>query len=157
MEHVCHVRVGGNVPVADILIERVSVFEHPDHIGDGGRVPVADVLIERRGAVEHGVHAGDVADVPPAYVFVEGGLVLECFCHIGDGGDVPGAYVPVGRNGGRLVVEPQVHGGGEIAIGEDGSRRRRRHPAFLVEEVDGADVGKAALGGVLGADGEDVA
>ena len=29
------------------------------------------------------------------------------------------AYMPVGRNGGRLVVEPQVHGGGEIAIASD--------------------------------------
>ena len=45
-EHLGHVRIGGYVPVADILIEGRGLVEHEGHVSDGGHVPIPDGLVE---------------------------------------------------------------------------------------------------------------
>ena len=157
LEHPAHVGDGGNVPVTDRPVEGIGVLEHGVHPSNRTNVPVGNILVERSGPVEHFAHVRHGVHVPSTDVFVEGSSVLEGIRHVSHGGDVPVAYVPVGGDGGRLIGKPQVDCGGEVGVGQDGARRGRRRPAFLVEEVDGADVGKAVSRGILGADGKGIA
>ena len=88
------------------------------HVGDCGNVPVADVLIERRGSEKYSLHCRNRGDVPPADVLIEGGAVLESLRHVRHRRSIPIADVTVGGVGIRLVGKPQVDCGLEVGVGD---------------------------------------
>ena len=48
MEHVVHISYFGSVPLADIPVEELGIFEHAFHNDDFARVPLAGIPIEGR-------------------------------------------------------------------------------------------------------------
>ena len=50
LEHPVHVRDAGGLPVGNVRVEVLQVFEDPAHVGDGRDVPVGDGAVRRNGA-----------------------------------------------------------------------------------------------------------